>query len=494
MLRSFAIALMALLLSACSTDSSTSIRSSELARWIPDPIEVVDMDSSISKEAVEAPITDSSADHRSDGSDEVTEASADSGSTDDPDGEVYPITLDVVLAIAKDQALSIQLARQRLEAAAATQQISTAAFLPTIGPRADYSRTDGAAQGTDGTVVDVSKNSLFSGIELRFDLDPWGDWHRFQAAQDNLVATEQLLYWAEEFALHRGALLFHDLIRSHGEIKIAQRSVLFSHQLSLTAQSRLDAGDGLREDLLAALAKEAASDRDLVLARSQTKIASARLAEFLVLTEDTSFDPILVPASDQITPNRFEMDQWSGERLVHRGLERRPDLVAARAKVEAARSLSRASSAWGRPTISARSRIGRFGIDSADQSDQETAEVGIGWQFGLESTASHRRSVATFEETQLEAKKLELRIVTQIRISMARLQASRAAMTAARRQLEAGEEAMKLTESRYKAGAALLDELLGREADLAAARTASLNSIISHNQAQFDLILSVGGP
>ena len=124
--------------------------------------------------------------------------------------------------------------------------------------------------------------------------------------------------------------------------------------------------------------------------------------------------------------------------------------------------------------------------------------MGIGWQFGLESTASHRRSVATFEETPLDAKKLELRIVSQICIRLARLQASRAAMTAAQRQLEAGEEAMKLTESRYKAGAALLDELLDellrREADLAAARTASLNSIISHNQPRFDLILSVGGP
>jgi outer membrane protein TolC len=120
--------------------------------------------------------------------------------------------------------------------------------------------------------------------------------------------------------------------------------------------------------------------------------------------------------------------------------------------------------------------------------------VGIGWQFGLDSGASHRRAIAIFEETQLAMKKLELRISAQIRESLARLTASRASMASANRQLEASEETLILVRLRYQAGAALLDELLGREADLSEARTGWLNSILSHNQAQFDLMLAIGGP
>lgn len=490
MLRWFAITLMAIALSSCSTDTSTRHRSSEMALWIPQPIETVEQDP-----ARTIGLPERRDDEPGDLTDLASEVSNEPLPADtSSETTIYPITLDVVLQLSKDQALSIHMARQRLDAAVATQQIATSAFLPTIGPRIDYARTDGAAQETDGTVVDVSKNSLFTGMELRFDLDPWGDWHRHQAARGQFEATEQMLYWAEQFAIHRGAQLFHELVRSHGEIEIAERAVRFGRQLALTASARLDAGDGLREDFLGALAKEAAADRDLALAQSHAQIASVKLAEFLVLSDDPSFDPFLVPVSTQITPNRFALDPSNVAQLIQRGLDRRPDLMAARARAESARSLSRASSAWGRPTISARSRVGRFGADSADLSDQETAEVAVGWQFGLAATASHRRAVAAFEEIQLKVKKLELRIIAQIRVSLARLQASRSAMTAAQRQLEAGEEAMTLIDSRYKAGAALLEELLGREADLAAARTASLNSIVSHNQAQFDLMLAVGGP
>ncbi|MEE2856868.1 MAG: TolC family protein [Planctomycetota bacterium] len=107
--------------------------------------------------------------------------------------------------------------------------------------------------------------------------------------------------------------------------------------------------------------------------------------------------------------------------MITRRLQQRPDLMAARAEVRASRSLSRASSAWGHPIVSARTGIGRFGAEASDLDDQETAEVGIGWQFGFDSGATHRRAIAIFEETQLAMKKLELRISAQIRESLARL-------------------------------------------------------------------------
>jgi hypothetical protein len=273
-----------------------------------------------------------------------------------------------------------------------------------------------------------------------------------------------------------------------------------------TLLQRLEAGVGLREDVLGAQAKEAAAERDLTIAHANAQIASVRLLEFLVLSDEIGSGSILVPDSILMSqsphvrnhpvpgPLQFPLQDLTANELIERGLQQRPDLMAARAEVRASRSLSRASSAWGHPIVSARTGVGRFGAESGDLDDQETAEVGIGWQFGLDSGASHRRAIAIFEETQLAMKKLELRISAQIRESLARLTASRASMASANRQLEASEETLILVRLRYQAGAALLDELLGREADLSEARTGWLNSILSHNQAQFDLMLAIGGP
>jgi outer membrane protein TolC len=488
LLRSLTIALISLLLSSCSTDSSTNVRSNDLALWIPQQFEQEQPEET----------TDESA-----GEQDVTEA------TEPPD-EQFPgartISLSEVLELSKSNALSIQMARQRTRAAAANQQIANAAFLPTIGPRIDYARTDGVAQGTDGVIVDVSKQSVFTGLEVRFDLDPWGDWHRRLAAEEELISSEQQFSSIEQMALHHGAQLYHDLVRSHMEIDIAERRVNFGNQIVATAKARLEAGDGLREDVLGAQAKEAAAERDLTIAHANAQIASVRLLEFLVLSDEIGSGSILVPDSILMSqsphvrnhpvpgPLQFPLQDLTANELIERGLQQRPDLMAARAEVRASRSLSRASSAWGHPIVSARTGVGRFGAESGDLDDQETAEVGIGWQFGFDSGASHRRAIAIFEETQLAMKKLELRISAQIRESLARLTASRASMASANRQLEASEETLILVRLRYQAGAALLDELLGREADLSEARTGWLNSILSHNQAQFDLMLAIGGP
>lgn len=488
MLRSLAIALISMLLSSCSTDSSTNVRSSDLSLWIPQQTPYEQPDESTDDPTVEQEAT------------EATDAATDR----------FPgartISLSEVLGLSKSNAISIQMARQRTRAAAANQQIANAAFLPTIGPRIDYARTDGVAQGTDGGIVDVSKQSVFTGLEVRFDLDPWGDWHRRLAAEEKLISSEQQYSSIEQLALHHGAQLYHDLVRSHGEIDIAERRVNFGNQIVATANARLEAGDGLREDLLGAQAKEAAAESDLTIAHANAQIASVRLSEFLVLSDENGSGSILVPDSTLMSqspharnhpvpgPVRFPLQDLPAEELIERGLQQRPDLMAARAEVRASRSLSRASSAWGHPIVSARTGVGRFGAEAGDLDDQETAEVGIGWQFGFDSGASHRRAIAIFEETQLAMKKLELRISAQIRESLARLNASRALMTSANRQLEASEETLILVRLRYQAGDALLDELLGREADLTEARTGWLNSIITHNQAQFDLLLAVGGP
>ncbi|MEE2889702.1 MAG: TolC family protein, partial [Planctomycetota bacterium] len=335
MLRSLAIALISLLLSSCSTDSSTNVRSNDLALWIPQQSEQQQPDET----------TDESA-----GEQDVTEA------TEPPD-ERFPgartISLSEVLELSKSNSLSIQMARQRTRAAAANQQIANAAFLPTIGPRIDYARTDGAAQGTDGVIVDVSKQSVFTGLEIRLDLDPWGDWHRRLAAEEELISSEQQFSSIEQLALHHGAQLYHDLVRSHMEIYIAERRVNFGNQIVSTANARLEAGDGLREDVLGAQAKEAAAERDLTIAHANAQIASVRLLEFLVLSDKNGSGSILVPdlilmsqsphARNHPVPGpvQFPLQELTAEELIGRGLQQRPDLMAARAEVRASRSLSR---------------------------------------------------------------------------------------------------------------------------------------------------------
>ncbi|HIC23880.1 MAG TPA: hypothetical protein EYO84_10665, partial [Planctomycetes bacterium] len=190
MLRSLAIALISMLLSSCSTDSSTNVRSSDLSLWIPQQTPYEQPDESTDDPTVEQEAT------------EATDAATDR----------FPgartISLSEVLGLSKSNAISIQMARQRTRAAAANQQIANAAFLPTIGPRIDYARTDGVAQGTDGIIVDVSKQSVFTGLELRLDLDPWGDWHRRLAAEEELISSEQQFSSIEQLALHHGAQLY----------------------------------------------------------------------------------------------------------------------------------------------------------------------------------------------------------------------------------------------------------------------------------------------
>jgi outer membrane protein TolC len=378
------------------------------------------------------------------------------------------ITLDDALRAAAERSLDIQILRAQLDQAEEISWKAWSGYLPratvtgawqwqqeitapiqafwppgTPPPPPGYPTTvtfqpDEVRQyQVEGTQTILSP-SLFYGIRQANAAE--------RAATLNIGNGRRALLFGVASAYYGAASLKQALAASERLLEIAQRQ-------EKDARVRFQAGTIAKVGLLRAEIDRARAEQDLKRARNAFQ--SAKLALATLLARDAEFD-VAEPPPPALP------DDPGADALVKVALERRLDVQAARAQLDAARSGRKAAVGRYFPNVGAFGRYQGASAAGAFGGDENwAAGFALQWQIldgGLRES-DLRESGAKVAQAEAAARRAELVARQEVLQALLDLDSARANAAKAREQRDLAAENLRLVDVSYRAGAATAVEL-----------------------------------
>lgn len=388
-----------------------------------------------------------------------------------------------------NQSLAAQLAAYDQARAAIAQ--AQAAYFPTLSAGASATRSKFARSSTSVAVPGVIRNSLSASATASWAPDLWGKVRlQVQAGEASAAASAATLRFTQLSLQGQLAQSYLQLRTVDAQIGLAQSTVAaYGRALQLT-ENRYKAGVDTAADVAAArtqLLQAQTSLTDLGVTRAQLQNAIA------VLVGEAPADFSLpaaegLPAVPRIPPG-----------IPAQLLQRRPDLAAAQAQVQAANAqIGVAQTAWF-PSLTLSAQGGSQATRLADLFSAPSLFWSLGptlaatlFDGGLRraqlesSKAAYRQTVANYRQDVLTA-------LQQVEDNLA---AQRILAQEAQQQAEvvqAADVSLRLAENQYKAGTAPYLNVLTAQTTATGARNAELVLRNRRYAATVALIQALGG-
>jgi NodT family efflux transporter outer membrane factor (OMF) lipoprotein len=342
----------------------------------------------------------------------------------------------------------------------------------------------------------LAGNTYWSGdlsLRLSWDLDLWG---RQRALIDSVRATTdatKLDAAAARLAITASlAQAYLDLDRAYSLADIATQSETQRRQILDITRKRIAAGLDTNVELREAEAAVPQAELGRLQAESARDVAVHRV---VALTGGGAGDypnitrPTLAVEAALIVPDSLPADL----------LGRRPDILAARARAEAAKSLRSAARASFYPNINLKAFVGfeAIGLDKLVEWDNRTVGAGPALSLPIFSAprlkaqysgalANEDLSIAAYNSAVVTAIQQTADQLTFVRSSALQLDKARESLAAA-------EDAYRLAQKRYQAGLSNYLSVLATETQVLSARTSYIDVLHSQALARIGLLLAVGG-
>lgn len=331
------------------------------------------------------------------------------------------------------------------------------------------------------------------GVALDWDLDLWG-------RQADAIASAAALTQAAGFDAERARLMvatalsqaYLDLYRSAALADIATAAETQRRAILEITQKRVASGLDTRVELRSAEAAVPQAHQALLQAQGASEQAVHQLAA-LSGQGATAYAGIGRPQldPDAVLPLPAE--------LPLNLLARRPDVLAALARVRAADAQRAAARAAYYPAIGLRALAGFASFSIRDLIGASSFGYGFGGTFALPlfdgarlragydgASAELAAGVATYNQTVLAA-------IRDVSDQLAALRMLAAQREQQQQVLTATEEAYRLAELRYRAGLSTYLGVLNAETQLLDARRQSVTLQVAQVQARIALLLQLGG-
>jgi outer membrane protein TolC len=423
----------------------------------------------------------------------------------------YPIDLLTALRLADADNLTIGLAREQIQQAYAEYNSAGALWLPSIRAGTSWNRHFGPLQATDGSIQQVSRDSLWAGMGA-FPIGSGtvpipGIFASFNVAdalfqplavQQRWGAREQAASAVRNNTLLDVSLAYLELLRSAQDMAILQEVRDKVDNLAQLTEAYASTGQGLQADADRMRVELGLREIELRRSREVYISASARLTQLLRLEPCVRLQPI--------EPHVVQLCLVSKEcqcpDLVAQALSNRPELRQNRYLVgEVLQLMRREKFAPLVPSIILGASYGNFGggpgatitsftdrVDLDAVAFWELRNLGFG-QAAARNTAESRLRQAQIQE--LAALDLVAREVTE---AHAQVQIREQQIETARDLLKYASDSYEHNLVRIRQGQGLPVEVLQSAQALLQARREYLRTIIDYNTAQFTLQRALGWP
>jgi len=424
---------------------------------------------------------------------------------------VITMNLPTALSMIGGQHPAVGFAQWRVQEAYARLEQANVLWLPSIQPGFSFHKHDGNYQASDGTIVDVNRNSFQyglgagatgagttprPGIVAQFELADAifqpdvarkTAWARGHAA--NGVVNEQLL---------TVSLAYLELLNAEQDLRIVEESLARTGTLSKLTSDYAATGQGLQADADRLQTEMRLVENRLAAARERADVASARLAQALSIDgcqRIVPLDPTVIP----IELVSCELDKGC---LIGTGLSNRPELKEAQALVSAAwDEYRRQKYSPFIPSVLLGLSTGGFGgglgntLGNVD--DRYDFDAMLTWEvrnLGFGEGAARRQSEAQIQQAKFEKVRVLDQIAREVSEAHSQVLHRSARIGITEQAVRTAEDSYRRNLSRIRDGQGLPLEVLQSVRALEDARRAYLVAIIEYNEAQFRLQWALGWP
>ncbi|MHC5109909.1 MAG: TolC family protein [Planctomycetota bacterium] len=455
--------------------------------------------------------------------------------------EVVPIDLATVLRVAHADNLDILESQQWVEVNRGRLESAVGEVFPVIMPTVLYQNVSGRRLNTDGQILNVGFDTWAPGITVEWVINPGKVIYEIIAAKKRLAASEHQAFAVVQETTRRAANEFYELVLDQARVAAARQGVEEAEELLRIEQVRFQTSTGIRADVLRADARLAERRQDLVSAINRFYQSSVTLALTLRLDSTAT----LVPSLDELPPVDLVRDDFSIEELMEIAVAFRPDLKHVR-EMMAAAVADRSATWWsgfgpgldvsyyygglgghannvdpaqGIPNnliVNPASPTGAFsmnpvanglikeGISRGSKAREGTGDKSykLARSHRFASQAGWRLSLAAFGELKTAgAMQRQALIDAERNIDQARADvvlasqlagAQRELITMATQQVEAAEEALRLTEANLQAGTMTTLDVLQAQDAATQARLRYAEAVVRFNQSEVNLLAALG--
>jgi NodT family efflux transporter outer membrane factor (OMF) lipoprotein len=401
--------------------------------------------------------------------------------------------LDTLVDEALADGPSLRIARARLDKARALALAAGAARAPQVGAGADVSRQRFSENGIFPPPIAGSSFTQYQlALNLGWDLDPWGrNRALYEAALGQARAAEIDAFAARLLVSAGVAHAYVHLARAFDQLDIARQTLAQRETMLKLTQGRVAAGLDSRVELKqvetsipAARARVLQLEEELVLVRNQLAALLGKGPDRGLALERprARAQPVALPSS---VPADL--------------VGRRPDVVAQRWRVEAARRDVAAAKAQFYPDINLAALVGVQSVELSKLLDSGSAVPSIGGALRLPlfdggrlrgnlaaKDADYDLAVEQYNQTLVDA----LREVVDQLASLRSVDAQRTEVLAA---LGTAEQAYELALARYRAGLGGLLQVLVAETQVLEQRAAGAELRARELDRGIDLVRALGG-
>ncbi len=425
----------------------------------------------------------------------------------------YPIDLMTAMRLAGANHLQIALATERIRESCARLQQAEVLWVPNLNLGIGYNRHDGPIQDTSGNVIDVSRQSLYFGggagvggspltggasgpARLFVDLPTADVYFEPLAARQSVAVAQHARRVAENDNVLQVGLAYLELVRAKLEIDVAEEAILNAEELVDLTEKFEEAGEGLAADTQRARAELQQRRHQLAGAQERVAVNSAELVRLLRLDQST-----LLSAVDlQPLPIEFIATDTPIESLVTQGLSRRPELAQHQARV--AETMTRIRQEQWRPWLP-HLHLGYAGAGFGGGRNSDLQNFGVRgdldalaiWQvqnFGLGNRARQNERSSQHRQAHLQYEWIRDQVIAEVTQAYSRSRYRKQQMEYAEQQVVVTVDALPLNLKGIRDRVIRPIEAQQAIAGLAAARSIYLASVIDFNQAQLELVRSIG--
>jgi outer membrane protein TolC len=417
-----------------------------------------------------------------------------------------PLTLAAAVSTALQQNLQVRTAAVQVALARAQLRQAEAGFQPTVGLQGSYTTQSSSGgsilsgtltvpgAGIVGQPFVAQVPSLGAAPSWLVRLNVAYPLYTGHALEDQLAIARASVRSAEAaFAAVANQVVlsvrqaYYGLELAQGTVGAAQRAVDAAQENVRVTAARVRVGTSPRFDLLQAQVQLAQSQQNLT--RAKTGLVQAQQTLALVLNQPltTRYQPV--------TPLGLPAPPPNVDALVRMALQQRPELIQARANVEAAEAAIDLAAAGRRPNITL------TGGPTVATSDP-TERLPVSWTGAIQVTlaildggltdAKVEAARQQLAQAQLAEQQLRQTIEQQVRTAYLGLQDAAEELRSARAALESAREALRIANVRFQAGVGTQLEVVTAEQNLASADVGTVQALYAYNLALAQLDQAVG--
>lgn len=406
-----------------------------------------------------------------------------------PDIPNTPLTASEAACIALNHQPNVTVAQAGVIAAAGRQQQARSELYPSLTTGAGYNNQAISPSATNGRVssANASGYQVTANLsQLIFDFNHTRDLVRQStalrtSAYANMTRVESDLVLQVKQA-------FYNYAQSIRLVSVNEANLRNQQSHLDVAKARLSAGLGLPADVVRAETAVSNAIFNLNVAHNNASVARINLAELMGIDPRTP-----VEISDTGEP-AIAADDVNA--LVDTAMKQRPEMVQTAASAQAAAYGVNAAKTGNGPSLSANAGWLQRGSDFPPGENSLVYGLAIQWTpFDAGFTRGRvKEAQANLLAAQAQMQSARLAIVSDVSQAYINLKTAEQRLVTAESEVANAQEALRLTEGRYRAGLGTFIDVLDAQTALVTADTNRVNAKTAVDQARAALSRSIGAP